>query len=168
MRGKLKKPLLGTLLAGIAALLVFASFAAGDTAERDAYKALVEPICKSNSSAADRLLGPVKGWVKKDKLKQAGQAFSKAAVELEKTQKKLAAVPQPPEDAAKLGKWLSEIKAEVALMKTIAANFNKNTKAGKSKATSLAVKLQNNATKANNNVIVFQFRYCKIDPSKYT
>jgi len=101
-------------------------------------------------------------------LKQAGQAFSKAAVELEKTQKKLAGVPQPPEDAAKLGKWLSEIKAEVALMKTIAANFNKNTKAGKSKATSLAVKLQNNATKANNNVIVFQFNYCKIDPSKYT
>jgi hypothetical protein len=168
MRGKMKKPLLGTLLAGIAALLVFASFAAGDTAEREAYKEKVEPICKSNSSAADRLLGPVKGWVKQDKLKQAGQAFSKAAVELEKTQKKLAEVPQPPEDAAKLGKWLSEIKAEVALMKTIAANFNKNTKAGKSKATSLAVKLQNNATKANNNVIVFQFRYCKIDPSKYT
>jgi hypothetical protein len=168
MRGNMKKPLLGTLLASIAALLVFASFAAGNTAEREAYKAEVEPICKSNSSAADRLLGPVKGWVKQDKLKLAGQAFSKAAVELEKTQKKLAGVSQPPEDAAKLGKWLSEIKAEVALMKTIAANFNKNTKAGKSKATSLAVKLQNNATKANNNVIVFQFRYCKIDPSKYT
>jgi hypothetical protein len=168
MRGNMKKPLLGTLLASVAALLVFASFAAGDAAERDAYKAEVEPICKSNSSAADRLLGPVKGWVKQDKLKQAGQAFSKAAVELEMTQKKLARVPQPPEDAAKLGKWLSEIKAEVGLMKTIAANFNKNTKAGKSKATSLAVKLQNNATKANNNVIVFQFRYCKIDPSKYT
>ena len=168
MRGNMKKPLLGTLLASAAALLVFASFAAGDAAERAAYKASVEPICKSNSAAADRLLGPVKGLVKKDKLKQAGQAFSKAAVELEKTQKKLAGVPQPPEDAAKLGKWLSEIKAEVALMKTIAANFNKNTKAGKSKATSLAVKLQNNATKANNNVIVFQFNYCKIDPSKYT
>jgi hypothetical protein len=168
MRGKMKRPLLGTLLAGIAALLVFSSFAAANIEERNAYKALVEPICKSNSSAADRLLGPVKGWVKQDKLKQAGQAFSKAAVELEKTQKKLAEQPQPPEDAAKLGKWLSEIKAEVGLMKTIAANFNKNTKAGKSKATSLAVKLQNNATKANNNVIVFQFRYCKIDPSKYT
>ena len=69
MRGKMKKPLLGTLLAGVAALLVFASFAAGDTAERNAYKEEVEPICKSNSSAADRLLGPVKGWVKQDKLK---------------------------------------------------------------------------------------------------
>ena len=50
-------------------------------------------------------------------------------------------------------------------MRTISAKF----KAGnKSKATSLAVKLQNNATKANNGVIIFQFNYCKIDPSKYT
>jgi hypothetical protein len=164
----MKKRLLGTLLASVASLLVFASFAVADTAERETYKAAVEPICKSNKAAADRLLGPVKDLVRKDKLKQAGQAFTKAATELEKTQKKLAVVPQPPEDAAKLGKWLSEIKAEVSLMRTIAANFNKNTKAGKSKATSLAVKLQNNATKANNNVIVFSFNYCKIDPSKYT
>lgn len=168
MSRPIKKRLLGTLLAGVAALLVLASFAVADTAERETYKATVEPICKSNKAAADRLLGPVKDLVKKDKLKQAGQAFTKAATELEKTQKKLAAVPQPADDAAKLGKWLSEIKAEVGLMRTIASNFNKNTKAGKSKATSLAVKLQNNATKANNNVIVFQFNYCKIDPSKYT
>lgn len=168
MISPMKKRLLSMLLASVAAFLVFASLAVADTAERETYKAAVEPICKSNKAAADRLLGPVKGLVKKDKLKQAGEAFTKAANELEKTQKKLVAVPQPPSDAAKLGKWLTEIKAEVSLMRTIASNFNKNTKAGKSKATSLAVKLQNNATKANNNVIVFQFDYCKIDPSKYT
>lgn len=168
MKSSTKRRTLGTLLGSVGALLVFASLAVADTAEREAYKAQVEPICKSNKAAADRLLGPVKGWVKQDKLKQAGTAFSKAATELEKTEKKLAAVPQPPSDSAKLTKWLSEIKAEVSLMRTISSNFNKNTKAGKSKATSLAVKLQNNATKANNNVIVFQFNYCKIDPSKYT
>lgn len=164
----MKRKLLGTLFGSVSIFLVFAAFAVADTAEREAYKAKVEPICKSNKAAADRLLGPVKGWVKENKLKQAGKAFSKAAAELEKTQKELAGVPQPTSDATTLGKWLSEIKAEVALMKTISSNFNKNTKAGKSKATSLAVKLQNNATKANNLVIVFQFNYCKIDPSKYT
>jgi len=163
-----KKSLLGTLLACAAALMVFATSAFGLTEEQTAYKAQVEPICKANKSAADRLLGPVKGYVKADKLKKAGKAFGQAATELEKTQKKLAAVTPPPADSAKISKWLSEIKAEVGLMKTISANFNKNTKAGKSKATSLAVKLQNNATKANNNVISFQFNYCKIDPSKYT
>jgi hypothetical protein len=160
-----RKNLARALFAGVASLLVFAAIAVADTAEREQYKAAVEPICKSNKAAADRLLGPVKGLVKKDKLKPAGTAFAKAATELEKTQKKLVAVPQPPSDAAKLTKWLSEIKAEVALMRTISKKFLEG---NKSKATSLAVTLQNNATKANNGVIVFQFNYCKIDPSKYT
>ena len=160
------KSLVRALVASIAALLVFAAVAVA--IERPEYAAQVEPICKKNKEASDRLLKPVKSLVKKDKLKQAGQAFAKAASALEKAQKQLSVVEKPAADSARLTKWLSEIKAEVALMKTISANFNKNTKAGKSKATSLAVKLQNNATKANNQVVIFQFNYCKIDPSKYT
>src|SRR5262249_16972268 len=150
----------------LAVVLAFAAIAMGEeTPTRTTYKEKVEPICKTNQDASNRILTPVKQLVKKDKLKQAGLAFSKAATALEKAQKQLAAVPQPPADSAKLGKWLSEIKSEVALMRTISTKF----KAGnKSKATSLAVKLQNNANKANNLVIVFQFNYCKIDPSKYT
>jgi hypothetical protein len=158
-----RKNLVRVVFASLASLLVFAAVAVA--IERPEYKDLVEPICKSNKAAADRLLGPVKGLVKKEKLKPAGTAFAKAATELEKTQKKLAAVPQPPTDAAKLTKWLSEIKAEVGLMRTISKKFLQG---NKSKATSLAVKLQNNATKANNGVIAFGFNYCKIDPSKYT
>jgi hypothetical protein len=153
------------ILAGFAALLVYATVAAAAVETRAEYKALVEPICQKNKQASDRLLTGVKDLVKKNKLKQAGEKFAKAATALEKTQKELAAVEQPAADSAKLTKWLSEIKSEVALMRTISAKF----KAGnKSKATSLAVKLQNNANKANNLVIVFQFKYCKIDPSKYS
>jgi len=162
MIGKAKS-LRWAVAAVAAALLVFAAYAMAD--ERADYKAQVEPICKTNKEASDRILTGVKKLVKQDKLAQAGQAFAKAAIALEKAQKQLAAVPQPGADAARLTKWLSEIKSEVALMRTISKKF----KAGnKSKATSLAVKLQNNANKANNLVIVFQFNFCKIDPSKYT
>jgi hypothetical protein len=148
----------------VAALLVFASVAVAET-NREEYKAQVEPICKTNQDASNRILTGVKELVKKNKLAQAGQAFAKAAMALEKAQKQLAAVEQPAADSAKLTKWLSEIKSEVSLMRTISTKF----KAGnKSKATSLTVKLQNNANKANNLVIVFQFKYCKIDPSKYS
>jgi hypothetical protein len=148
----------------VAVLLVFASVAVAETT-RDEYKAQVEPICKTNQDASNRILTGVKQLVKKNKLAQAGQAFAKAAMALEKAQKQLAAVEQPAADSAKLTKWLSEIKSEVSLMRTISTKF----KAGnKSKATSLTVKLQNNANKANNLVIVFQFKYCKIDPSKYS
>jgi hypothetical protein len=163
MKRSARKSLLRASAASIAALLVFAAVAMAT--DRPEYKAAVEPICKSNRQTSDRILKPVKSLVKKDKLKQASVAFAKAAAALEKARKKLAAVEQPPADAARLTKWLKEIKGEVALMKTISRKFKQG---NKSKATSLAVKLQNNARKANNNVIVFSFNYCKIDPSKYT
>src|SRR6188768_2693766 len=127
-----------TLLAALAAMMAFAAIAAADTAEREAYKAQVEPICKKNKQESDRLLKGVKQLVKNDKLKPAATAFAKAATALEKAQKQLAAVPQPPADSAKLDKWLSEIKSEISLMRKISKKF----KAGnKSKGTSLAVTL---------------------------
>jgi hypothetical protein len=155
--------LVRVLFASVASLLVFAAVAVA--IERPEYKEQVEPICKKNKEASDRLLKGVKKLVKEDKLKQAGTAFKKAAAALEKAHKELSAVEKPAADTAKLTKWLSEIKAEVALMKTISAKFNAG---NKSKATSLAVKLQNNANKANTGVIAFGFNYCKIDPAKYT
>ena len=151
-------------LAALAALMVFATVAVG-AVDRAEYKALVEPICKKNKEASDRLLKGVRNLVRRDKLRQAGERFAKAGRALRRTHLQLAAVEQPAADSARLDKWLSEIKAEAALMKTISRKFRQK---NKSKATSLAVKLQNNATRANTLVIVFQFNYCKIDPSKYT
>lgn len=156
----------------LAAILTFscllASVSRGEDVTRESYKAAVEPLCKANKQSSDRLLSPVKSLVRRDKLVKAGENFSKAALALEKTQKQLALVPQPTADSARLGRWLAGIKAEVALMKTIATNLKKDTKAGKTKATSLSVKLTHDATTTNNQVIVFSFNYCRIDPSKYT
>jgi len=151
-----------TIIAALALALAFATVASGDASEsRGAYKEAVEPICKTNQDASKRILTGVEKMVKQDKLKQAGARFLQAAAALEKAQKQLAAVPQPPEDSAKLGKWLSGIKGEVSLMKTIGKKF----KAGnKGKGSSLVVKLKNNAKTTNNLVIAFQFKYCKIDP----
>jgi hypothetical protein len=152
-------------LATSALLLVFSAAALADSAERAAYREAVEPICKANKQASDRYLNGVRDLVRRDKLKPAAQRFTKAAAALEKAQKQLATVAQPPADTTKLGKWLAGIKGEVALMRTIAAKLRQG---DKGKASSLAVKLQNNATKANNQVIVFQFDYCKINPSAYS
>jgi hypothetical protein len=146
-----------------AILLVTPALAAETT--REAYVAVVEPICKRNKQSSDRLLKPVKSMVKADKLEQASQRFAKAATALEKAEKQLAAVPQPSADEAKLDKWLAGIKGEVGLMRTIAAKL-KQGNAGK--ASSLAVKLTHNATTTNNLVIAFQFDYCKIDPARYS
>jgi hypothetical protein len=146
----------------LAALVPLASAA---ELSREEYKAAVEPICKTNKEASDKYLTGVRKLVKEDKLKQASERFKKAAAALEKAQKQLAAVPAPPADEARVGKWLSDIKGEVSLMKTISTKFKTG---DKGKASSLVVKLTHNANVANNLMIAFQFRYCKIDPSKYT
>jgi hypothetical protein len=151
-------------IATVAAVLIFASMAfAAQT--KETYKTAVEPICKANKAKSDKYLKPVKGLVKSDKLKQASEDFTKAAKALEETQKKLAAVPAPETDTATISKWLSGIKGEISLMKTIATKLNKGQKGP---ASSLSVKLSHNADATNALVFSYSFNYCKIDPSKYT
>jgi hypothetical protein len=144
------------------ALLAVPAFAAEQT--REGYVAAVEPICKVNKRSSDRYLKGVTALVKSDKLEKAAQNFSKAALALEKARKQLAAVPRPPADVAKLTKWLAGIKAEVAQMRTIATTLKQG---DKSKASILAIRLQNNATQTNNLVIGFEFTYCNINPAQY-
>jgi hypothetical protein len=68
---------------------------------RDSYKEAVEPICKANTEANERILKGARGKVKHGKLKQAAGQFFRAATALRGTVKELGAVPQPPADEAK-------------------------------------------------------------------
>ncbi len=132
---------------------------------REEYKARVEPICKQNSEANDKILKTVRKEVKEDKLKSAGAKFIKASTALKKTYNELKAVEQPAEDAAKLTKWLGYVKTEAELFNS----GGKALKAGnKSKAQKFVNKLNSNANLANSTVLAFSFHYCKFEPSKYT
>jgi hypothetical protein len=132
---------------------------------RDEYKAQVEPICKKNSEANEKILKTVRKEVKENKLKTAGAKFIKASTALKKTYNELKAVEQPTEDAAKLTKWLGYVKTEAELFNSA----GKALKAGnKSKAQKFVNQLESNANKANAQVLAFSFRYCKFEPSKYT
>jgi hypothetical protein len=150
----------------LTAMLLFAVAAPMAMAvTRDEYKAQVEPICKTNSDANDRILKPVRREVKQNKLKTAGARFIKASNALKKTHTQLVAVEQPAEDAAKLTKWLGYVKTEADLFKSA----GKALKAGnKSKAQKFVNKLTKNANQANSTVLAFNFHYCKFEPSKYT
>src|SRR5262249_22719905 len=132
---------------------------------RNEFKEHVEPICKTNKQESEKFLKGVKKMVKENKLKQAGVAFGKAAGALEKAQKQLELVPPSTGDEAKISKWLSDIKGEVGLMRQISSAFKSG---NKKKGTSLVVKLEHNATVANNLMIAFQFDACKIEPSKFS
>jgi hypothetical protein len=152
-------------LSAVALLATTATLAMADEAERATYKAEVEPICKTNTQANEKILGGVRQQVKAGKLDAAGAKFSKAATALKKALGELKAVPQPASDAARLTKWLSYVKDEATLFEKGA----KALKAGnKGKAQSIVVQLTHTANLANNQVLSFGFRYCKLEPSKFT
>ncbi len=153
------------LLLLCAAALSAASLAAAAEVTRDSYKAEVEPICKTNTEANEKILKGVRQMVKQGKLKQAGAQFTKAAKALKKAYGQLKAVPQPPADTAKLGKWLAYVKTEAELFESAAKALKAN---NKTKAQTYVVKLTHNANLANNQVLAFGFRYCKLEPSKFT
>ena len=102
-----------TIALSLTAMLLFAVAAPLALAlTRDEYKAQVEPICKKNSEANDKILKTVRKEVKENKLKTAGANFIQASTALKKTYNELKAVEQPAEDAAKLTKWLGYVKEE--------------------------------------------------------
>ncbi len=153
------------LLLLCAAALSAASLASATEVTRDSYKAEVEPICKTNTEANEKILKGVRQLVKAGKLKAAGAQFTKAAKALKQAYNQLKAVPQPPADTAKLGKWLAYVKTEAELFEKAAAALKAN---NKTKAQTYVVKLTHNANLANNQVLAFGFRYCKLEPSKFT
>ena len=147
------------------AVLAIASLASAAEIDRAEYKAQVEPICKVNAQANERILKPVRKMVKQGKLKQAATRFSQASAALQKTLTQLKAVPQPTADEARLAKWLGYVKTEADLFTQGA----KKLKAGKKSAAQKIVnKLTSTANLANSTVLSFEFHYCRLEPSKFT
>lgn len=154
---------IGSALAGVLLLLAFAaSLAMAAEVSREEYKAAVEPICKKNVEADSRILKGVRQEVKQGELKKAAGKFAKAAAALEKAHRELSAVPQPTADEARLGKWLGYIKTEVKYLREASQAL----KAGdKHKLPRVQVQLERYVRLANNEVLPFDFHYCKSKPA---
>lgn len=133
-------------------------------ATQESYKEAVEPICQKNTEANEKILKGVRAKVKAGKLDAAARQFKAAARALKGTRAQLLQVPKPPADAARLTKWLGYVKTEVQLFEAVGrklANDEANS------AQKMVVRLISNARQANNQVLSYQFRYCKFEPSKF-
>jgi hypothetical protein len=146
----------------IALLAAVPSLAAEAT--RESYVTEVEPICKANTEANEKILKGVRGKVKAGQLDAAAKQVATAARALKQTRTKLLAVPKPAEDAARLTKWLGYVKTEVALFEAVARKLDAHETTAAQK---MVVRLYSNARLANNQVLDFEFRYCKFQPSKF-
>jgi UDP-glucose 6-dehydrogenase len=165
-RHEVGKKSLSVICAVVLALtMVAAPLAQAEEVTRQGYKEAVEPICKANTQANERILKGVRREVKEGKLKAAGRQFGKAGAALKRTHAELRAVPQPPADATKLAKWLSLIGTEVTLFQKAATQLKAENKTA---AQATVIRLEHNATQANNQVLGFEFHYCRFEPSKFT
>jgi hypothetical protein len=161
-----------TLVIATAAALLCAALCGGaalavTSAEqtRESYVAQVEPICKSNTEANERILAGVRREIKQGKLKLAAGQFKQAAAAFGRAVKQIAAVPQPAADKAKLSKWLGHLGDE----QTFLAEIGKALKEGKkTKAQGLSVRLAHNGNLANNAVLGFEFDFCLIRQSRFS
>jgi hypothetical protein len=147
------------------ALALLTSLAAAGEVTRDSYREAVEPICKTDTQANERIFAGVKGEVRQGKLKPAAVKFSKAAVALKAAIAQIQKVPAPAADAARLSKWLGKVSNEAGYFEAVARKLKAGDKAG---AEHLVNKLTTEAGAANNIVIPFEFTYCRLEPSRFT
>ncbi len=162
---QIKRQTLAVLAIGALALLAGASLAQATEVTRASYTEAVEPICKLNTEANEKILKGTKAEVKANKLKPAAAKFTKAAAALKQAYTQLAAVPKPPADTAKLTKWLADVKAEIALFEATAAKLKAGNKTG---AEAMVVRLTHTANLANDAALGFEFQYCRFEPSRFT
>jgi hypothetical protein len=160
------KKLFSVLSTVVMVFSIFAvPFAQAAEVTRESYKEAVEPICKTNTEANERILKGVRSKFKSGKLKEAATQFEKAGKALTRTVKQLKAVEQPVADKAKLAKWLKYVEEEASLFQKTAKELRAGDKTG---AQQMVIRLTHNANQANNQVLAFEFRYCRFEPSKFT
>jgi hypothetical protein len=152
-------------LCALAIFISLSSFAFAGEVTRTSYREAVEPICKTDTQANERILAGVKSEVRAGKLKPAAAQFTKAARALKSAIGQLQAVPAPAADAARLSKWLGKVSNEAAYFEAVARKLRAGDKAG---AEHLVNKLTTEAAAANNVVIPFEFTYCRLEPSRFT
>jgi hypothetical protein len=156
------KKLILSLVVAAALLGAVPSMAAEAT--RESYKEAVEPICKANTEANEKILKGVRSKVNAGKLDAAASQFRAAARALKRARTQLLQVPQPPADTARLTKWLGYVKTEIELFESAARKLANDERTS---AVKMVVRLRNTANQANNQVLEFEFRYCRFQPSKF-
>lgn len=151
---------------GAFAMLFALPFAAGAQGEvtRGEYRAAVEPICKTNTNANNRILKGVRAKVKAEKLKAAASQFARASAALRKALDQLRAVEQPPADQRTLARWFGYVNAQADLLMTLSKKLAANQRVAASR---LVARLNTNANLANSTVLAFNFNHCRIKPARY-
>jgi len=153
----------------IAALLAMALVAAAaahadEEITREGYVARVEPICKRNTMASQRILKGAQARIKSHEFVPAGRQFIRVSVAFAHGIKQIAAVPRPVADDARLRKWIKFL----GIVKRRLRNVGRFLKTDEQlKATHEKINVERSSNAANNVGFVFGFDYCRLTRSHF-
>lgn len=152
-----------TLLA-LTALIGAASAVAAEAPSRGEYVDRLEAICKPDALATQRAMKGARAEVRAERLQPAATKFAKAASIFGGTVKQIAAVPRPPDDTARLGKWFIYLNRQESYLQQITVQLRQEHAI---KAQRLTARFIHNGNLANNVVLAFGFNYCSFKFSRY-
>jgi hypothetical protein len=152
------------MVAALLALLGGTVAVAAEPPTRTEYVERLEAICKPDAAATQVAMRGARGDLQAERLAAATAKFARATQIFGGTVKKIAAVPRPTEDTAKLGKWFVFLNRQESYLQQITAQL----RAGKAiKAQRLTARFIHSGNLANNVVLAFGFNYCSFKFSRY-
>jgi hypothetical protein len=162
--GKGRRGWIAAAVLGAVLLLSAASAAAAEAPARGEYVARLESVCKPDAEATQRAMKGARSDISAERLPLAAGKFAQATTIFGSTVTRISAVPRPPADAAKLGKWFGYLKNQESYLQQITAQL----RAGRAiQAQRLTARFIHNGNLANNVVLAFGFDYCSFKFSRY-
>ena len=150
------------------ALLPAAAASAEEAPARAQYVEQVDPICQANTEANQRILKNVKAKARSKSpktVREAGAQFIHASSAFGAAETKIAAVPRPAADDARLLKWFKYL----SIVKTDLRKLGVALKEGKKiLAAHEQIRVERASNAANNVSFTFEFRYCHLSASSFT
>jgi hypothetical protein len=121
-------------------------------------------LCKPDALATQRAMKGARADVRAERLAVAARKFAEGTAIYASTIRRISAVPRPPDDAAKLGKWFTYLKRQVSYLERITAQLRGDNLI---KAQRLLPRFIHNGNLANNVVLAFGFDYCSFKFSRF-
>jgi hypothetical protein len=162
--GKGRRRWIATAVLSVALLACVASAVAAEAPTRADYVTQLEAVCKPDAEATQRAMKGARADVRAERFALAAGKFAGATAIFGSTLKRIAAVPRPPADAAKLGKWFGYLKTQESYLQQITAQLRADHAI---QAQRLTARFIHNGNLANNVSLVFGFNYCSFKFSRY-
>lgn len=152
------KRTLGTSV--VVALLALAAvpLARGEEQTRESYKARVEPLCRVNRRANERIMSGVRRRIRKNELKAAGRQFIRVSHSFGRLVAQLSKVPPPVGDTHRIKRWLESVKLLKARLRLVGKYYGEGLKI---KGNHEGILAERAGVSANNTTIVLHFRECR-------